>query len=116
MGPPTVEQPNNTYSLAHTRPTLLKQLDNVKVRIIRKGLLLFIKTHFWHLKRLQATLGENLPDKGENLAKLEQQIINRITSIKGGDVTLMEHNKNKENVNVSNMINWCSTVPCFLHC
>ena len=46
-------------------------------------------------------MGENLPDKGANLARWEKQIIDKITSIKGGDLTLMQYNRDKDdNVDV----------------
>ena len=50
---------------------------------------------------MQATLGSNLPDKGANLAKWEKQIVDKIASIKGGDLTLLQYNQNKDNVDVS---------------
>ena len=55
---------------------------------------------FYDLQKLQASMSENLPDKGANLVKWEKQIIDRITSIKGGDLTLMQYNENKDNVDV----------------
>jgi len=87
MGPPTVEQPSNTYSLVHTRPALLKQLDDVKVRITR-GLLL-LKNHIFdtfrsympHLVRTFLTKGKILPNWSSKL------LIAGITSIKVGDLT-----------------------------
>ena len=45
-------------------------------------------------------MGRNLPDKGARLARMEQQIIERIISIKGGEMTLMEHQQNNDNVDV----------------
>ena len=45
-------------------------------------------------------MGQNLPDKGANLVRWEKQIIERIKSIKGGDLTLMQYNENKDNVDV----------------
>ena len=55
---------------------------------------------FYDLQGLQASMSENLPDKGANLVKWEKQIIERIKSIKGGDLTLMQYNENKDNVDV----------------
>ena len=52
------------------------------------------------LQGLKAMMGANLPDKGASLARWEQQIIDRITSIKGGDLTLMQHNMNRDDVEV----------------
>ena len=61
---------------------------------------LFLLICFCYLQALQATIGRNLPDKGARLARMEQQIIERIISIKGGEMTLMEHQQNNDNVDV----------------
>jgi len=62
--------------------------------------MLVIRLMFFGPQGLKAKMGEHLPDKGANLARWEKQIVDRITSIKGGELTMMEYNKNKDNVDV----------------